>query len=47
MGDIAIVNMETDGDLLPFHNLVCDTSITRIELEILLGKALQKLLVVQ
>jgi hypothetical protein len=40
--------METDGDVLPFHNLVCDTSIIGIELETLLGKkALHKLLVVQ
>ncbi len=34
-------------DLLPIHNLVCDTSIIRIELETLLGKALHKLLVVE
>ncbi len=47
MGDLAILNMETDSDLLPFYNLVCNTSIIRIELETLLGKALHKLLVVQ
>jgi hypothetical protein len=47
VGDLAIVNMKTDGDLLPFHNLVCDLSIIRIELETLLGQALHKLLVVQ
>ena len=40
MGDLAIVNMETYGDLLPSHSLVCDTSIIRIELETMLGKAL-------
>ena len=47
MGDLAIVNMETDSDLLPFYNLVCNTSIIRIELETMLGQALHKLLVVQ
>ncbi len=46
MGDLAIINMETDGDLLPFHNLVCNTPIIRTELETMLGKALYKLLVV-
>ncbi len=46
MGDLAIAKMETNSDLLPFHNLVCNTSIIRIEFETLLGKALHKLLVV-
>ncbi len=46
MGDLAIVNMEADGNLLPFYNLVCNTPIIRVELETLLGKALHKLLVV-
>jgi hypothetical protein len=46
VGDLAIVNMEADGYLLPFYNLVCNTPITRIELETMLGKALHKRLVV-
>ncbi len=46
MGDLAIVNMEADGNLLPFYNLVCNTPIMRIGLETMLGKALHKLLVV-
>jgi hypothetical protein len=46
MGDLAIINMEADGDLLSFYNLVCGSPIIRVELETMLGKALHKLPVV-
>ncbi len=44
MGDLAIVNIEADGNLLPFYNLICNAPIIRVELETLLDKALHKLL---
>jgi hypothetical protein len=44
--ELAIINMEADGNLLPFYNPVCNAPIKRVELESLLGKALCKLLVV-
>jgi hypothetical protein len=49
VGDLAIVNMETNSDLLLFHNLVCNSNmpIMRVELETMLGEDLHKLLVVR
>jgi hypothetical protein len=47
VGDLATVNMEINSDLLPIHNLVCNTSIIWIELETMLSEALHKLHVLQ
>ena len=46
MQDLAVVNVEAYFQLLPFHNLVGDAVIVRIQLKTLLGKFLHKVLVV-